>query len=145
MHVALIHGPDRLVRGGVPQATIIHACDGKALARLTLAVAEHCVHFAKIIWMGPRAVVVDQLERSEHMAAGPVSRAGPEQPLVIHRSGGGRELIGNLVEITHMHGADRSEVALGGEIGTFGEIDSGGEFWNEETQIRVTLPMRLGA
>ena len=93
--------------------------------------------------MVPRTVIVLSLERTKQLAITDRHRTGAEDALKAQSADCGRCPSIGLIEVTHVHGADRGEIAFTGVVGPLRVSKVGRKFRDHEVQVRITLPVRI--
>src|SRR5664279_459710 len=93
--------------------------------------------------MVPRAVVVLSLERTKQLALTNRHRVGAEDTLKAQGADDGRRPRIDLIDVTHVDGANRGEIALAGVVSALRVSKVGRKFRDHEVQVRITLPMRV--
>ncbi len=138
-------GPLRDLVGRVPGRAIAHAGDRPPVERIALRESQDAVHFLVPIGHGPRSVIVFHLEGGQQVAGAQsrrrcdqgapealVSPADPHHRLLEHV---------RVVDIRRTRGG---EVALVGEVRTFGELDAAHQLRDQKIQIGIALTMSMG-
>ena len=107
------------------------------------AEAQHRVRLPVVVGPHPRTVVVHHLERRQQVAAAHAwRRCSEESAPPLPAAGQAHERAVEHVQVVHVRGARRGEIALVREVRPLLELDAAPQLRNEEADVRISMRVR---
>ena len=109
-------------------------------------VAQQAVDLAHVVGIDPRPVIRAGLACKQQRAVAEFGRTHAEDPLISEAADGHfRDVPVDAVDQADVQIADRREVAFVGKIRSLANLERVDRFGHQPVQIRIALPMRMGA